>query len=75
MRKTTIWKFLVLVSALLAGGFAVHTVIDACRYDRMLTSFPFYAYILVHALEYLVPGLLVLIVALIVKKKFANTAN
>lgn len=75
MKKATVWKFLVLVSVLLAGGFAVHTVIDACRYDRMLTSFPFYAYILVHALEYLVPSLLVLIVALIIKKKFANTAN
>lgn len=75
MKKATVWKCLVLVSALLAGGFAVHTVIDACRYDRMLTSFPFYAYILVRALEYLVPSLLVLVVALIIKKTLANTAN
>lgn len=72
MKKTNIYKFLYAVSVLLVLGFAIHTIVDACRYNSMLTSFPFYAFILVHVIEYLVPGIIVFIVALIVKKKVAN---
>ena len=72
MKKKNIHKFLFIISALLILGFAIHTIVDACRYDSMLTSFPFYAFIIVHAVEYLLPSLIVFIAALIVKKKFAN---
>jgi len=72
MKKANIYKFLYAISALLVLGFAIHTIVDACRYDSMLTSFPFYAFVLVNAVTYLVPSLIVFIVALIVKKKFAN---
>lgn len=72
MKKANIYKFLYAISALLVLGFAIHTVVDACRYDSMLTSFPFYVFVLVHAIEYLVPSIIVFIVALIFKKKFAN---
>lgn len=72
MKKPNIYKFLYGASALLALGFAIHTIIDACRYDSMLTSFPFYAFVIAHAVVYLVPSLIVFAVALIVKKKFAN---
>ena len=72
MKKANIYKFLYAISALFVLGFAIHTIVDACRYDSMLTSFPFYAFLLVNAVTYLVPSLLVFIVALIVKKKFAD---
>ena len=72
MKKSNIYKFLYAISALLVLGFVIHTIVDACRYDSMLTSFPFYAFIIVHAVEYLLPSLIVFIAALIVKKKFAN---
>ena len=72
MKKANIYKFLYAISALLVLGFAIHTIVDACRYDSMLTSFPFYAFVLVNAVTYLLPSLIVFIVALIVKKKFAN---
>ena len=72
MKKKNIHKFLYVISALLVLGFAIHTIVDACRYDSMLTSFPFYAFIIVHAVEYLLPSLIVFVAALIVKKKFAN---
>ena len=72
MKKKNIHKFLYVISALLVLGFAIHTIVDACRYDSMLTSFPFYAFVIVHAVEYLLPSLIVFIAALIVKKKFAN---
>uniref|UniRef100_UPI004056610D hypothetical protein n=1 Tax=Agathobacter sp. TaxID=2021311 RepID=UPI004056610D len=72
MKKSNIYKFLYALSALLVLGFAIHTIVDACRYDSMLTSFPFYVFVLGHAVVYLVPSLIVFIAALIVKKKFAN---
>ena len=72
MKKANIHKFLFGISALLVLGFAIHTIVDACRYDSMLTSFPFYAFIIVHAVEYLVPSVIFLIAALIVKRKFGG---
>ena len=72
MKKQNIYKFLYAISALLVLGFAIHTIVDACRYDSMLTSFPFYVFVIGHAVVYLVPSLIVFIAALILKKKFAN---
>ena len=72
MKKANIHKFLYLVSALFVVGFAVHTIVDACRYDSMMTSFPFYTFIIVPAIEYLIPSIIACVVALIVKKKFAD---
>ena len=72
MKKKNIYKFLYAISALLVLGFAIQTIVDACRYDSMLTSFPFYAFVIGHAVVYLVPSLIVFVVALVVKKKFIN---
>lgn len=72
MRKANIHKFLYLISALLVLGFAIHTIVDACRYDSMLTSFPFYAFVIAHAVEYLAPALIAFVAGLICKKKFAH---
>lgn len=75
MKKTYVYKFLYAVTALLVLGFAIHTIVDAVRYDSMLTSFPFYAFLLVNAAIYLVPSIIVFIVALIVKKKVNTKSN
>ena len=75
MKKENIYKLLYAVAALLVLGFAIHTIVDACRYDSMLTSFPFYAFLLINAVTYLVPSLIVFVLALIVKKKFANKVS
>ena len=72
MKKLRMYRFLYAVSALMALGFVIHTIVDAFRYDSMLTSFPFHAFVLGHAVVYLVPSLVAFIVALIVKKKAAN---
>ena len=71
MKKSNIHKFLYVVAALLVLGFAIHTIVDACRYNSMLTSFPFYAFVIFHAIEYLVPSILVFLVGFLVKKKFS----
>ena len=72
MKKSNIYKILYAVSALLVLGFAIHTIVDMCRYNSMLTSFPRYAFVLVHAVEYVVPSIIVFFAGIIVKKKFAS---
>lgn len=72
MKKTNIHKFLFGISSLLVLGFIVHTIVDAVGYDSMLTSFPFYAFIIAHAVEYLIPALVICVAGLICKKKFAK---
>lgn len=72
MKKSNIYKFLYAVSAFLVLGFAIHFGVDAYKYNTYLGSAPLYVYALVHAVVYLVPSLIVFIVALAVKKKFTN---
>lgn len=72
MEKENVHKFLLGISALLVLGFAVHIIVDAVRYDSMLTSFPFYAFIIAHVVEYLIPALIICVAGLICKKKFAK---
>ena len=72
MKKANIHKFLYAVAVLLVLGFAIHTIVDAFRYDSMLTSFPFYAFVIVHAVEYLIPSVIIFVAGLICKKKFAS---
>ena len=72
MKKENVHNFLLGISALLVLGFAVHTIVDAVRYDSMLTSFPFYAFIIAHAVEYLMPALVICVAGLTCKKKFAK---
>ena len=72
MKKHNVYKLMYAVSALLALGFIIHTIVDACRYESMFTSFPFYVFIIAHAVEYLVPALIFCVAGLIFKKKLAN---
>ena len=72
MKKTNIHKFLFGISVLLVLGFIVHSIVDAVRYDSILTSFPFYAFIIALAVEYLIPALVICVAGLICMKKFAK---
>ena len=72
MNKQNIHKFLFGVSILLVLGFVVHTIVDACKYDSMLTSFPFYAFVVLNAVMLLLPALIVFIAGLICRKKFES---
>ena len=77
MKKENIYKFLYLLSALLVVGFAIGTGVDIYKYNTgsYLGSAPLYVYILVNAIEYLLPSLAFFIAGLICKKKFAKKGN
>ena len=73
MKKENIYKILYAVSALLILCFAVFFGVDIYHYNtRVMGSAPLYLYALVRAIEFIVPSIIVFIVALIVKKKLTN---
>ena len=67
--KAIIYKILYAVSALLLLLFIVFLCIDLYFYNDMLSSAPFYAYIIIRSLEFLLPSLIIFIVALLLKGK------
>ena len=75
MKKENIYKFLYALSAFLVLGFAIDSGVDICKYNThgYLGSAPLSAYILVNAVEYLLPSIAVFVAAIICKKKFAKS--
>ena len=74
MEKNNIYKFLYAISALLVLGFAISFGVDIYKYNNnmYMSSAPLYAYAIVRAVTFIVPSIIVFIVALIVKKKLTN---
>lgn len=72
MNKEKIYKFLYGISIFLIIVFVIMLVIDYFYYDIRNNSAPFYAFILVRILEFLIPSILIFIIAKIVKKKYGK---
>ena len=69
MKKENIYKILYAVSALLILCFAVFFGVDIYHYNtRFMGSAPLYAYALIRAVEFIVPSIIVFVVAIICKK-------
>ncbi len=69
MKKEHICTFLYTVSLFLVIGFAIRVGADYLKYDDANNSAPFYAFILERAIEFLVPSIVVFIIAKGMKKK------
>ena len=72
MNKEKIYKFLYGISIFLIIVFVIMLVIDYIYYDIRNNSAPFYAFILVRILEFLIPSILIFIIAKIVRKKYGK---
>ena len=74
MIKANWHKFLFIISALLVVGFAIAFGLDAYKYSNggYVGSAPLYAYALVRAVEFILPSIIVFVVAIIFKKKFSK---
>ena len=70
MKKENIYKFLYAISIVLIICFVITSGVDFFRYDDILGSAPFYAYVIVRAIEFVVPSIVVFIVGLFCKKKY-----
>lgn len=70
MKRENIYKFLYIVSAFLLVGFAVRLGVDYYKYDSISNSAPFYVFIIERVIEFIIPSIIVYIVAKAVKKKY-----
>ena len=57
------------LSVLLFLGFIINTIVDYSRYNSTLNSAPFYLWVLVNILCFIVPAIIVFIVGLVIKIK------
>ena len=57
------------LSVLLFIGFIINTIIDYARYNSTLNSAPFYLQIIVNAICFIVPAIILFVVGFIIKKK------
>ena len=72
MRKENIYKFLYAVSILLIIGFVIRISVDFIKYDEMNNSAPFYAFIIIRAIEFVAPSIICFVVGKITKKKITK---
>ena len=69
MKKLNGEKICFGASALLFVGFIINTIIDHSRYDSTLNSAPFYLWVIVNAVCFIVPAIIVFVMGLIIRKK------
>ncbi len=72
MKKENIYKILYVVSILLIIAFAIMLIVDYYNYNTYLMSAPFYTFIIARAAEFIVPGLIVLVIGKVIKKKYGR---
>ena len=58
-----------IISIVLLICFVVNTIIDYMRYSSALNSAPFRVWILVNAVYFILPAIIVFIVGIVVKRK------
>ncbi len=72
MKKENIYKFLYIVSIFLIIGFAIRLGVDYFKYNTHSNSAPFYAFIIERIVEFIIPSIIIFIVAKVVKKKYSK---
>lgn len=70
-----ICKILYAASIILAAAFVISIIVDRYTYDNVLTSAPFYAAVLARTVEFLLPGVIALVAAIIINKKIKNNSS
>ena len=69
MNKLKFSKICNLISTILILIFLIKTIIDYINYSTILTSAPFYVFIIVNTIYFLIPSLIIFIIGIIIKKK------
>ena len=69
MKKRNISQLCYVISVLLLIGFVISTILDYGRYNGTLNSAPFYLWVLVNMLCFIISAIIALIVGLVIKKK------
>ena len=72
MKKENIYKFLYAVCIFLIVGFTIRLGVDYFKYDNINNSAPFYTFIIERVVEFILPSIIVFIVAKAIKKKYSK---
>ncbi len=72
MKKENIYKFLYAVSVFLIIGFVIRLGVDYFKYNTHSNSAPFYAFVIERIVEFIIPSIIIFIVAKVVKKKYSK---
>lgn len=72
MKKENIYKILYAISIILIIGFAIILGIDYSKYDSINNSAPFYSFIIVRILEFIVPSIIVFTIGKVLKNKHSK---
>lgn len=72
MKKENIYKLLYVISLMLLVVFFLCITADYYQYSSTLNSAPFYLWILVRAVEFMVPSIIIFIAARVIKKKLIS---
>ena len=72
MKKENIYKILYAISIILIIGFAIILGIDYSKYDSINNSAPFYSFIIVRIIEFIVPSIIVFIIGKALKNKYSK---
>lgn len=70
MKKENINRLLYCISLILIIGFCIRIGADYFTYDSSNNSAPFYTFIIVRILEFILPSVILFIVGKLVKKKY-----
>ena len=69
MKKVKANHLLYGAGGLMVLGFIIHTLVDYIRYDDMLNSAPFWVFICVNAICWLIPAALAVLAGFVAHKK------
>ena len=69
MKKENIYKFLYAISILFMIGFIIMLSVDYFKYDNLNNSAPFYTFIIIRTVEFIIPSIIVFIIGKVMKKK------
>lgn len=72
MKKENYYKLLYVGIILLIIGFVIRVIIDFVQYNVFENSAPFYIFIFVRILEFIVPSSVLFLIARAVKRKYED---
>lgn len=71
MKKENVYKFLYIVAIFLIIGFIIRLGVDYFKYYEIYTL-PFYYYIIERFLEFIVPSIIIFVLARLIKNKYVK---
>lgn len=72
MNKKNLYKILYLISLLLIILFIIFTIVDYITFKTNLYSAPFYIFIIVRIIEFILLSIIVFVIGKIIENKYLN---